>query len=125
MAEAIINHLFSDQWLAYSAGINPAGYVHKIAVNVLEEIGISHQGTSKSVDVFRNQDFDLVITVCDDAENECPTWLGKGAVVHHSFKDPASVTGSKDEILEAFREVRDQILTQIPLIFDEYIKRGN
>ena len=67
MAEAIINHLAGDQWQAFSAGTQPSGYVHPLALKALEEIGIRHSGDSKSVDRFRGEEFDVVITVCDDA----------------------------------------------------------
>ncbi|NTW44905.1 MAG: arsenate reductase ArsC, partial [Anaerolineaceae bacterium] len=68
MAEAIVNTQMSDQWNAASAGTQPAGYVHPLAIKVLNEIGISHHGVSKSVEEFRSEIFDLVVTVCGDAE---------------------------------------------------------
>ncbi|HBX68873.1 MAG TPA: low molecular weight phosphatase family protein [Chloroflexi bacterium] len=116
MAEAIINDRLGDQWLAVSAGTQPAGYVHPIALQVLAEIGINHQGESKLADQFRDWDFDLVVTVCDFAAENCPLWLGEGRRVHHSFPDPADATGSADEILAAFRSVRDSIAQIIPQI---------
>lgn len=109
MAEAIINHELSSTWQAFSAGTQPAGYVHPVAIQVLSEIGIEHIGRSKSTDEFRNQNFDLVITVCGDASDNCPVWLGKGKKVHIGFSDPALVTGSDEDTLSAFRSVRDQI----------------
>ena len=78
MAEAIVNARLGETWQAFSAGTKPAGYVHPMAVTVLEEKGIHHVGRSKSVDEFRDVDFDLVVTVCDSAAEECPVWLGKG-----------------------------------------------
>jgi arsenate reductase len=104
MAEAIINARLGATWQAYSAGTKPAGYVHPMALQALSEIGITHQGTSKKADEFREMDLDLVVTVCDSAAEECPLWLGKGKRVHHSFPDPA-VTGNMDD----FRTVRDDI----------------
>jgi len=89
MAEAVVNARLSDEWQAFSAGTRPAGYLHPKAVEVLKEIGIAHEGRSKRVDEFRGQDFDLVVTVCDSAAEECPVWVGKGKRAHHDFPDPA------------------------------------
>jgi arsenate reductase len=118
IAEAIINARMREQWLAVSAGTKPAGYVHPLAVAVLREIGIEHIGTSKMADEFRDWDFDLVVTVCDAAAEECPIWLGRGKRVHHSFPDPVEATGTKEEVLQAFREVRDAIAEEIPLVLE-------
>jgi arsenate reductase len=104
MAEAIVNARMGDQWQAVSAGTRPAGYVHPKAIQALTEIGIAHTGTSKKADEFRDVDFDLVVTVCDSAAEECPIWLGKGKRIHHSFPDPA-LTDNLDD----FRKVRDDI----------------
>lgn len=104
MAEAIINARLSETWQAFSAGTKPAGYVHPKAISALSEIGIAHSGVSKHADEFRSVDFDLVVTVCDSAAEECPVWLGKGKKVHHSFPDPA-ITDNMDD----FRKVRDDI----------------
>lgn len=114
MAEAIINERYGDRWEAYSAGTDPSGYVHPKAIEVLAEIGIEHKGRSKHTDEFRDVDFDLVITVCDDAHESCPLWLGKGKRVHSGFQDPAKATGREEEILAVFRQVRDQIRETIP-----------
>jgi len=116
MAEALVNDRLGDQWLAVSAGTKPAGFVHPMAIQVLAEWDILHQGESKSADQFRDWDFDLVITVCDSAAEECPVWLGKGKRIHHSFPDPAKATGSDAEILTAFRYVRDAIANEIPAL---------
>lgn len=109
MAEAIVNHDLRDTWQAYSAGTQPAGFVHPLAVKVLEEIGIEHQGVSKSTEKFRQQVFDLLITVCGDAAENCPIWLGQGKKTHIGFPDPARATGSEAEIVAVFRQVRDDI----------------
>lgn len=113
LAEAITNRDLGGLWQAFSAGTQPAGYVHPLAVKALEEIGIFHQGESKSVDLFRDERFDLVITVCDDAAENCPVWLGKGKKAHISFPDPAKATGTEMEVLGVFRQVRDDIREQI------------
>jgi arsenate reductase (thioredoxin) len=113
LAEAIVNHFMGDQWQAFSAGTQPAGYIHPLALRVLEEIGIYHQGESKAVERFHDKIFDTVITVCDDAAGNCPVWLGKGKRVHIGFPDPAGVQGSEDEKMEVFRQVRDDIRERI------------
>ena len=114
MAEGLVNHFLSETWEAYSAGTDPAGYVHPLAVQAMAELGIDiSEQRSKSVDEFRNTAFDLVVTVCDNAAENCPLWLGKGCVVHIGFPDPAQVTGTQAERLAAFRRVRDQIRWQV------------
>lgn len=109
MAEAIVNARLGEQWRAVSAGTIPTGYVHPLALAALEEIAIRHEGRSKSADEFRDVDFDLVVTVCDSAAEECPLWLGKGKRLHHSFPDPARTGDMAD-----FRAVRDAIEREIP-----------
>lgn len=104
MAEAIVNARLADTWQAFSAGTHPTGYVHPKALFALSEIGIHHAGRSKNVTEFRNDHFDLVLTVCDSAKEECPVWLGNGVRMHHSFPDPAAT-----EDLADFRKVRDEI----------------
>jgi arsenate reductase len=109
MAEAMVNALPDRQWQAFSAGTVPAGFVHPMALQVLKEAGIEHQGVSKSVDVFKGKSFDLVVTVCSDAEENCPVWLGSGRKLHVSLEDPAAVEGDEETRLNAFRKVRENI----------------
>ena len=110
MAEGLTNHLLGDKWTAYSAGTEPSGYVHPFAIKVMKELEIDiSENRSKSTAEFRATNPDLVVTVCDDASEHCPTWLGAGQIVHISFPDPAQATGSDEEILEVFRSVRDDI----------------
>ena len=113
IAEAIVNARPGDHWEAFSAGSHPVGYIHPLALKVLSEIGIDHHGRSKSMDEFRGQEFDVVVTLCDQADDECPVWLGKGKIWHRPFPDPACVTGCEDEKLAAFRDVRDGIAKEI------------
>jgi arsenate reductase (thioredoxin) len=113
MAEAIVNARLGDTWEAYSAGTQPAGYVHPFAVQVLAEIGIDHDGRSKNADEYRETPFDVVVTVCDDAAENCPVWLGKGRRVHLGFPDPAKAAGSETEVQDVFRSVRDDIAAQV------------
>ncbi len=119
LAEAIVNARLSDEWEAVSAGTYPSGFVHPLALQVLQEIGIDHQGRSKSVDEFRTVPFDLVVTVCDSAAEECPIWLGQGKRVHLGFPDPAKATGTDEEVLTVFRVVRDSIAQKIPALLAE------
>jgi arsenate reductase (thioredoxin) len=119
MAEAIVNARLGDRWQAYSAGVSPAGYVHPLAIQALAEIGIKHQGESKQVETLRQVPFDLVVTVCDSAAEECPLWLGPGVRVHRSFPDPAKAEGSEEMVMAVFRQVRDDIARQIPELLKE------
>lgn len=118
-AEAIVNARPELGWQAFSAGTKPAGYVHPLALKSLAEIGIEHQGRSKSIDELRATRFDLVVTVCDAAAEECPLWLGSGKRVHSGFPDPAKAVGSEDEVMVVFREVRDDIIRKIPVLLLE------
>lgn len=120
MAEAIVNARLSNDWRAFSAGTEPSGYVHPKAIQVLEEIGITHEGKSKSANQFREMEFDLVVTVCDDAAENCPVWLGKGKRVHLGFPDPARAQGTDEEVLAVFRSVRDAIADQVPALMAEH-----
>lgn len=114
MAEGLINHFLGEQWQAYSAGTAPAGYVHPLAVRVMSELGVDiSNGQSQSTAEFREINFDVVVTVCDDAAENCPVWLGREKVVHIGFPDPAKAGGTEDEKLAVFRQVRDDIRQQI------------
>lgn len=121
MAEAIVNSRFKDTWQAFSAGTKPVGYVHPLTMVVLEEIDIHHQGRSKDVSEFSDRDFDIVMTVCDAAREDCPIWLNPGLQIHHSFPDPAKVVGDQDEILSAFQQVRDDIEIEITDILNNFL----
>ena len=118
MAEAIVNARYPD-WRAFSAGTKPAGYVHELAIEVLSEIGVSHSGRSKHIDELPTRDFDLVVTVCDSAAEECPVWPGKaGRCLHHGFVDPAKARGTLEERKQVFRQVRDEMLETIPSLLE-------
>jgi arsenate reductase (thioredoxin) len=114
MAEAIINAKLGEHWQAVSAGTQPAARVNPFALQALAEIGIQTEGSRpKHIQDFTGQHFDLVITVCDDAAENCPIWPGQGKRVHVGFPDPAKATGSDEDILNAFRAVRDDISARI------------
>jgi arsenate reductase len=117
MAEAIVNSGRAGEWEAFSAGSRPAGFVHPLAIRVLAEIGVELNGArSKPIGEFRGQAFDLAVTVCSRAAEECPIWLGQGRRVHQEYPDPAKAEGSEAQVLEAFRSVRDAMLRDIPLL---------
>ena len=114
MAEGLVNHYLGDEWQAYSAGTKPAGYVHPLAVQVMAELGIdTSRQRSKSTDEFRDKELDSVVTVCDDAAENCPVWLGNGRKVHIGFEDPARAVGSDEERLAVFRRVRDEMRREL------------
>jgi len=120
MAEAIVNAKLGDTWDAVSAGTKPAGYIHPKALAALSEIGIQHAGRSKLADEFRNVDFDLVVTVCDSAAEECPVWLWQGKRIHRSFPDPAKVEGTEEQVMDVFRAVRDDIEREMIQLLNMY-----
>ena len=85
-------------------------------VQVLAEIGLAHEGRSKSADESRGVPCDLVVTVCDDGAENSPVWLGRGRRVHLGFPDPARATGSAAEVPAILRQVRDAIAAQVPAL---------
>lgn len=123
MAEGFLKS-FDDRHEIYSAGTQPADRVHPKAIQVMSEAGIDiNLSYPKSVDEFLYQSFDFVITVCDDARDACPFFSGKVEYqLHIGFEDPARATGTEEEILEAFRKVRDEIREEIYKFYLYYIK---
>jgi arsenate reductase len=120
MAEGLVNYYRSDQWVAHSAGTQPSGYVHPLAVEVMAELGIDlSAGRSKSLEEFREAAMDVVVTVCDGAAENCPLWLGQGKVIHVGFPDPAEAEGTEAQRLDVFRSVRDAIHQQVLAVLDE------
>jgi len=109
MAEALVNHDLAGQVKAWSAGVRPSR-VNARAVQVMAELGIDISGhRSKSVDDLAGEAFDLVITVCDQAQQQCPIFPGETEVMHVGFPDPAKATGTEAEVMAAFRRVRDDM----------------
>ena len=124
MAEGLVNHDLGGQVKAFSAGIRPSR-VNPRAIQVMGELGIdiSHH-RSKSVDDLAGEQFDLVITVCDQAQQQCPMFPGNAEILHISFPDPAQATGPEEEILTVFRRVRDDLRGQmIPLLRERLKER--
>ncbi len=95
----------------FSAGTKPAREVHPLAVRVMKEVGIDLAGAHpKSVQKFLGSSFDFVITVCSNAQGTCPVFRGSvGRRLHFGVDDPTAATGSKEEMLQEFRRVRDDI----------------
>jgi len=109
MAEGWARHLKSDVIEAYSAGVWPVG-VSSRATHVMAEAGVDISSqTSNHVDEFLTIDFDYVITLCDNAREQCPVFSGKARMIHRAFEDPTFVMGSTEAILAAFRRTCDQI----------------
>ena len=109
MAEGWARHLKSDVVEAHSAGVWPA-WVSSRAIKVMDEAGVdisSHK--SQHVDEFSGIEFDYVITLCDNAKEQCPVFAGNVRLVHRAFNDPVMMIGADDEIIAAFRETRDKI----------------
>lgn len=117
MAEGLVNHDLAGEVKAFSAGVRPTR-VNPRAVRAMAELGIDISGHySKSVDDLAGQKFNLVITVCDAAQEQCPFFPGPTEVMHVGFPDPAKATGSEEEIMARFRKVRDDMRAKlIPLI---------
>jgi arsenate reductase len=117
MAEGILRAAAGDIFDVHSAGSNPAGYVHPMAIAALAEIGIdisSHE--SKHMNDFLEQDITTVVTVCGNADQACPMFPGQVNRYHWGFDDPAHATGTDEEVMEVFRRVRNEI----KLVFEAY-----
>jgi len=114
MAEAFLRHYSSDRFDVFSAGLEPKE-IHPFTIQVMLEKGISLEGqSSKPLSVYMGKvNFDWLITVCDNADKNCPFFPGVGSRLHWSFEDPAGLIGSEEEKLEKFRGVRDAIELRI------------
>ncbi len=109
MAEGLLKHICQNAFEIHSAGTR-ASIVRPEAIKVLSEIGIDiSDNRSKSVYEFINEKIDYVLTVCDNAKENCPYFPAKTRIVHHNFEDPAEVAGDEEKRLSAFRKVRDEI----------------
>jgi arsenate reductase len=112
MAEGLLRHDAGDRFEVFSAGTKP-GIVRPEAIAAMRELGIDLSAhRSKHVDEFAGQSFDLVLTVCDNAKENCPVFPGS-RTIHHSFDDPAALQGSEAERVALFRRVRDEIRTYL------------
>ena len=110
MAEAYLREVAGDLLRVESAGSNPTGFVHPLAIQVIAEDNLDTADfRSKHLDEFLDQPVETVITVCGDADAACPTFPGRARRYHWPFEDPAHATGTDEEILASFRSVRDSI----------------
>ena len=125
IAEGYLRHFAKDKAEVYSAGIETHG-VNPKAVAIMKEDGvdISHH-TSNNVNEYRNIDFDFVITVCDNAKEQCPVFPSTAKKFHHNFPDPAKATGSEEEIMQQFRNVRNEIKAYCKTFVAENINKHN
>jgi arsenate reductase len=113
MAEGLLRHSDGTRYQVFSAGTHPS-VVNPLAIEAMSEVGIdisSHR--SKSVDEFKKEEFDFVITVCDNANENCPIFPGRATRIHWSFDDPAAAGGTQEEKLSVFRRVRDEIARRL------------
>lgn len=123
MAEGLLKHITQGEYEVFSAGTKPS-IVRPEAIKVLSEIGINISGNrSKSVDEFDDEKIEYILTVCDNAKENCPFFPAETKLTHHSFDDPADVKGSKEKRLEAFRKVRDQIKVYLENEFVKILRR--
>lgn len=119
MAEGLLRHEAGDNYEVFSAGTQP-NLVRPEAIAVMHEIGIDISGhRSKSIDEFKGQGLDTIVTVCDHAKESCPVFPGKTQRLHWPFEDPASVTGSEEQRKDAFRKIRDRIHARIMVFLGE------
>jgi arsenate reductase len=113
MAEGLVNHDLAGKVRAFSAGTDPT-FVHPLAIAAMRELGIDiSRHRSKSLDEVVNEKFDFVITLCDRAAESCPIFFGGTRRMHMGFPDPSGVTGTEEEKLSFFRNLRDQIRKEI------------
>ena len=109
MAEGLVNHYLADRFEAFSAGTE-ATRVNPLAIRVLDELGIDISGhRSKTVNEFTGHSFDHVVTLCGDANEQCPLFFGGVERMHRGFDDPSRLKGSEAEVLPEYRRVRDEI----------------
>ena len=119
MADGIINHDFAEQIEAFSAGTEPHGLNPK-AVQVMAEIGINISGNSSDhLSQYEDQEFDYAITLCGDANEKCPLFVGGAKRTHIGFDDPPKATGTEVEVLNVYRRVRDEIRQQLGDFFKQ------
>ena len=117
MAEAIVNSQLRDSYEAVSGGTMPSK-LDPYAVKVMKEIGIDiSKKTAKSVETAYGTNFDYVVTLCDEAEEECPFFIKGKDYIHESFPDPAKFKGSEEKVLAEYRKTRDELRRWIRATF--------
>lgn len=124
MAEGLINHDLAGQFQAFSAGVRPSR-VNPRAIKAMAELGIDiSRQRSKSMAEFQDDQFDLAVTLCDQAQRECPMFLAADRLLHMGFPDPAKATGTEEEIMGEFRKVRDEIRRQMVPFLRKELRAG-
>ena len=109
MAEGMMRHLRGNEFEVFSAGSEPKG-INPLAIEVMKEIGIDISAQrSKHLDEYAEREFDYIVTLCDHAAKTCPLFPGSGERIHQGFSDPAAAEGSREEKIEMFRRVRDEL----------------
>lgn len=123
MAEGFLKS-FDPELEVFSAGTNPSSQVHPKAIEVIGEVGIDlSKNYPKHSDQFIKEELDYVITVCDNAKETCPVFLGKVAKkLHIGFEDPADATGTEEEVLAVFRRIRDEIKSDFYEFYEKEIR---
>lgn len=125
LAEGYIRHFGGDSVEVYSAGVETHG-VNPRAIETIKEDGIDISGhTSNNLTEYLHLPFDLILTVCDHAQEVCPVFPGNAKKIHHNFPDPAKATGTEEEIQTAFRQVRDQIKEYCHTLIDSLGEESN
>ncbi len=124
MAEGFLKS-FNNEIEVYSAGTNPEKRINPFTVKVMSEVGINISlNKPKNVNLFVEKVFDYVITVCDNAKESCPIFLGKiGETIHIGFDDPAEAKGSDEEILFEYRRIRDLIFKEFNEFYKNYLMK--
>lgn len=123
MAEGFLKS-FDDRLEVFSAGTNPSSHVHPKAIKVMSEVEIDlSKNHPKKVNQYLNDPFDFVITVCDNAKETCPIFIGKvGKQLHIGFEDPANAAGTEEEILSEFRRIRDEIKKEFYKFYEKNLR---
>jgi arsenate reductase len=122
MADGIVNHDFSGKITAVSAGTEPHG-LNPRAIQVMHEIGIDiSRNSSDHLSRYQGQSFDYVISLCGDADEQCPAFFGGVKRLHMPFDDPPRVTGSDQQVMAVYRRVRDEIRAQLNVFFNAELK---
>jgi arsenate reductase len=123
MAEGIFRYYYGEKCNVYSAGSDPRG-IHPVSVQVMAEIGIDiSKHKSKSLEGFKGQEMDYVVTVCGDGQDICPFFAGGKKYIHHPFEDPSAFEGTKQDKIEQFKEVRDELKRWLEQFYmDNFVK---
>jgi arsenate reductase len=123
MAEGFLRMMGGEHFAVFSAGTDPKT-LHPMAVQAMQEVNIDISGQrSKDLSEFLAQEFDYIITVCDRARDNCPTFPGDTERIHWSFDDPAAAIGNDEERIKVFRRVRNEIRNRISIWHPAVLKK--